>query len=585
MSDVVEFWPRQSQQNSIKILFYNSTPRLGKDSMYLGLAALQLKTFVDITDPQLAKKLHWAIPIQESLPDAELLLAIQTCQPDVLCTSHYIWNHQNIMSQLARIKPKLDPKIKIITGGPSIDVKTNKDFFTQYWFVDYAVYGSGENAFLKIVKSLADSTEIDVSAMTNCAWKDVNTGNTVIANFEYVKMLQVSPFVVNQDFFSDIVNESRINGINDPIVSYELTRGCPYACTFCDWNSGLSNKVTRRKNTYEAEIDLFEKLKIKTVYLSDANVGQYPEDVDMVEYFAQKNLRHGADFHLYGNYSKLKKDVNLKIYHILAQGKLVRTNFNFSVQDVNKTVLENIERPDVGWDVHAAMIKELTSAYPHLHAAVQLIYGLPGQTPQTWRDTLRTVTSLKTFPQIMLNEPLPASPAMYDPEYQNQFQFEYIVSKRLSARDKIDMFLSTIPKKCVSFGQQELVEIAVLSNIYSVVSTIRLAVIDFYQDTWFDIESVVNAYVESENYKMLKQNLWNNWSQENKFYYTKNFDGTPKLYSACYQAKIMITWVQCQEFIEFVMNSTDPDIANKIHHLWITNKIFEMVNWINNEHS
>ena len=226
--------------------------------------------------------------------------------------------------------------------------------------------------------------------------------------------------------------------------------------------SAIGNKVSRRKNTYQQEIDLFQQLGVTNIYLSDANVGQYTEDIDMIDYFAQKNLKENAGFHVGGNFSKLKKENNLKIFNIMAQGRLVKKTLNFSVQDINQQVLDNINRPDVGWDVHVAMADELREKYPHLIVKAQLIYGLPGQTPTTWRQTLEQVTRQNILPVIFLNEPLPASPAIYDPEYQRRFQYEYVHSNRILGT----MYSSKIPKKSSSFDQQDLVHMNLLSAMY-----------------------------------------------------------------------------------------------------------------------
>ena len=140
----------------------------------------------------------------------------------------------------------------------------------------------------------------------------------------------------------------------DISLPYELTRGCPYSCTFCDWNGGLSTKVSRRKLTYQDEIDLFQELGIKNIFLADANVGQYDEDVDMVAYFAKKNIEENANFKVFGNLSKLRIENNKKIYNLLLESDLVdqTTGYEliFSIQDIDEQVLKNIDRPDVGWE-------------------------------------------------------------------------------------------------------------------------------------------------------------------------------------------------------------------------------------------
>jgi hypothetical protein len=239
----------------------------------------------------------------------------------------------------------------------------------------------------------------------------------------------------------------------------------------------------------------------------------------MIEYFAEKNIKENAGFHVGGNFSKLKKENNLKIFHTMAKGRLVQKTFNFSVQEINQEVMKNINRPDVGWDVHLAMIEELTTSYPHLIAKVQLIYGLPGQTLNGWQQTLQTVTEKNIMPLIFLNEPLPASPAMYDPEYQKQFQFEYVYSQRIAWKK----YFSYIPKKSNSFDQSDLVAMTVLTGVYGAMSVINLALIENKVET-LDIAEVVLDFLSSDYYKNLYTDLYENWTTENNFYFTKGID-------------------------------------------------------------
>jgi hypothetical protein len=509
--DVVE------QDNKLKILFYHA----GGHTAWLYPAALQLKTYIDLFYPDVAECLEWLIPIQQEITDEELIKHINHTDADVLCTSHYLWNHAFLTRQIATIKPQLKSTFKIIAGGPSIDVNNNSEFFDQYPSIDYAVYGAGEQAFADIVAHLAVKKPLIAFNTSNCAWRNQQTGKTTVADYKFVKMIETSPFVHNQTMFEAMVVDAKKK--DAPVwLPYTLTRGCPYSCTFCDWNSGLGNKVSRRKNTYQQEIDLFQRLGVTNIYLSDANVGQYTEDVEMIDYFAQKNLNENAGFHVGGNFSKLKKENNLKIFNIMAQGKLVNKTLNFSVQDINKQVLDNIDRPDVGWDVHVAMADELREKYPHLIVKAQLIYGLPGQTPVSWRQTLDQVTQKNILPVIFLNEPLPASPAIYDPEYQRKFQYEYIYSNRILGT----VYSSKIPKKSSSFDQKDLVQMNLLSAMYLSLSAINFALREHGAQP-LNISCIVDKFLTSEHYTNLYNNLYHNWTLKNNFYYTIDFSGKP----------------------------------------------------------
>jgi tRNA A37 methylthiotransferase MiaB len=503
-------------KNKLKILFYHA----GGHTAWLYPAALQLKTYIDLFYQDIADQLEWLIPVQQEVSDEELIKHIEQTGTDILCTSHYLWNHAFLTSQLSRVRNKLKHTIKVVAGGPSVDINNNHNFFDQHPYIDYAVYSAGEQAFADIVDHLVTKKPLIAFNTSNCGWKNHNTGKTVVADYKFVKMIETSPFVHNVELFGHMVADAKKK--DAPVwLPYTLTRGCPYSCTFCDWNSGLGNKVSRRKNTYQQEIDLFQQLGVTNIYLSDANVGQYDEDVEMIEYFAQKNLQENVGFHVGGNFSKLKKENNLKIFNIMAKGQLVNKTLNFSVQDINEEVLKNIDRPDVGWDVHVAMANELRENHPHLIVKAQLIYGLPGQTPNTWRHTLEQVTKQNILPVIFLNEPLPASPAIYDPEYQQQFQYEYIHSNRILGGV---IYLSKIPKKSKSFSQQNLVQMNVLSAIYLALSLINFALQENHAPM-LNVFNIVDEFLQSTHYKNLYNNLYLNWTANNNFYYTVNFSG------------------------------------------------------------
>jgi tRNA A37 methylthiotransferase MiaB len=556
------------QHKKLKILFYHA----GGHTAWLYPAALQLKTYIDLFYPDLAEHLDWLVPLQQEVSDQELIDHVANTDADLLCTSHYLWNHTFLTQQIAAVKPKLKPTLKIIAGGPSIDVNNNPEFFDQYPSIDYAVYSAGEQAFADIVNHLVFQTPMIAFNTSNCGWKNHNTGKTIVADYKFVKMIETSPFVHNQELFAAMVDDAKKK--DAPVwLPYTLTRGCPYSCTFCDWNSGLGNKVSRRKNTYQQEIDLFQQLGVTNIYLSDANVGQYTEDVEMIEYFAEKNLKENAKFHVGGNFSKLKKENNLKIFNVMAQGRLVNKTLNFSVQDINKQVLDNIDRPDVGWEVHVAMADELREKYPHLIVKAQLIYGLPGQTPTSWRQTLDQVTQQNILPVIFLNEPLPASPAIYDPEYQRQFQYEYIHSNRILG----GIYSSKIPKKSSSFDQQDLVQMNLLSAMYLATSAINFALREHRAQT-LNITQVVDEFLTSDHYKNLYNNLYHNWTVENNFYYTVNFSGEStqipdltlglELAKDPYFIKYLSTFFSIDDqrkFLKMAVNAEFQKMINEIH--------------------
>lgn len=547
----------------LKVLFYHANDTIGaanaETQIYLGVAALYLKTWLEQNRPEVATQIDWLIPIQKKLSDSELIDLLNQEKPDLFCSSHYIWNHSYLVDQLSRIKEHVAPEVVFVAGGPSIDVNIDPDFFSKYPFVDYAMYGAGEVAFADLVESKLNNKKLIAFNTSNIAWFDKIKQKTVIAEFKYVPQLTSSPYTSNEKLFSSMVKSEQDKGTS-LIIPYDLTRGCPYSCTFCDWNSGLTNKTTRRKGSYQAEIDLFQKLKIKNIYLSDANVGQYQEDIDMIEYLGNKNIHENAGFKIDGNFSKLRKENNLKIYHLLAKANLITdyAGFTISVQDINPEILKNIDRPDVGWDVHLSMIKELKAAYPHINSKVQLIQGLPGQTVESWRATLGEISRHDLQLQIFISELLPASPAARDKEYQDKFQFKYVTSERFNGNH---FFTATFPESCISFDKKDFIRMTVLSHIYATLTIFRSQSIVF-----FDLEKAVDAFLESPMCKTVENNLYDNWVNHNKFYYTVDLDGKPLpglgALTTCYMYDTGARWVWNFKILKLIAQTLDPSVMS-----------------------
>ena len=216
----------------IKILFYYGNdalvPEQGGDNeiLFLGIASLYLKTYIDINNPEIANQIEWLLPIQRRMSDEKFIAYCNKTKPDLICSSHYIWNHTSMIEQLGRVRPHISKDIKIAAGGPSIDVNIDSDFFVKYPFIDYAMYGAGEQAFSDLITSLVTKKQMIAFNTSNIAWVDKTKNKTVIAEFKYVPQSKISPFLHNEQIFSEMVKQEQDNDIS-VVIPYELTRGCP----------------------------------------------------------------------------------------------------------------------------------------------------------------------------------------------------------------------------------------------------------------------------------------------------------------------------------------------------------------------
>jgi hypothetical protein len=169
-----------------------------------------------------------------------------------------------------------------------------------------------------------------------------------------------------------------------------------------------------------------------------------------------------------------------------------------------------------------AMAEELITKHPHLMVKTQVICGLPGQTVESWRYTMQQVVAKNMLPIWFINEPLPASPAIYDPEYQQKWEFEY--SKVIRLGQGNSLYVTIIPKKCISFSQRDLAEMIITSIVCETISVINLTVMQYFKSR-IDTDFLIDNLLSSEGYLLLCDNLYYNWVDANVFSLTKDFEG------------------------------------------------------------
>ena len=195
---------------------------------------------------------------------------IEQCKDsDILLCSCYVWNWE-ITTKLVKKVKKINPKCLVVFGGPQVPNHT-EGFFEKYPFVDILVHGEGEYVLGNILEAYLKGK--DFSEVLGIETKDFkNPIQPRINDFGDLP----SPYLTN--LIWDLVETSpKIQWI----ASWETLRGCPYACTFCDWGSAIATKMRKfEEEKIMQEIEWFGKNKIPYIDCCDANFGIY-QDRDM----------------------------------------------------------------------------------------------------------------------------------------------------------------------------------------------------------------------------------------------------------------------------------------------------------------
>ena len=298
---------------------------------------------------------------------------------DVVGFSTYIWNraYNHVLGRELKIQ---NPDIFIFCGGPEPPV-TDPDFFEKFPYIDVVVVQEGEISARAILEELKndkpDFTHIP-GLLVNVDGKTVNTGEP-----ERIQVLDEIPSPYLTDVFKELMAkhpEVRWN------VTLETNRGCPYACTFCDWGSLTYNKVKMfdLHRVYQ-ELEWVGKNGCDFISLADANFGMFPErDMMIAEKLiaVQKEYNNPQAYTI--AWAKNQKQEVVDIVKKLIYEGGSKMGLNLSVQSMDDDVLDIIKRKNLEINKIEEVFKLCEEHNIPLYT--ELILGLPGETLTSWKN-------------------------------------------------------------------------------------------------------------------------------------------------------------------------------------------------------
>lgn len=394
------------------------------DQLYVNTSPLYLDAYLKTHRPDIHQLIEWSRIQLLSITQEQLINDLVNLDIDILCVSVYVWNQEEIYNLLKNIKSHLKKDIVIVAGGPSVDPHRNKNYFNEHPEIDYAVYAQGDSAFSTILDHVINKVPISLLTAKNFAWRDPITGTVKTADYEFIRYREISPYIESEELIKNIIDT--YPGKNF-VIPYETSKGCPYNCTFCDWTSGLSHKVTHRKVSIDDELQLLVKYKLTNIHMADANFGQHRQDIELAEKMSLLRTESAVPFVIMNsNFSKLRKKEVFYIAELFVKSGIMKAP-KFAFEDIHDEVLTNIDRPCIPWQEHFEFIKDLKSKYPDAQYTIELIYGLPGQTRASWEETLCAFDGFEiiAYPWILL----PNSPAGYDTEYQERMKINTQIAR------------------------------------------------------------------------------------------------------------------------------------------------------------
>ncbi len=297
---------------------------------------------------------------------------------DIVGFSTYVWN-KNYNYALARKLKELNSNCIIIFGGPEMPV-TKKDIFDKLPFADVVIKSEGEIILRQLLDAITDNTPWeDIRGLViNRDGVAVDTGDG-----ERISSLEDMPSPYLTGVFDKIMSETTDVEWN---ATVETNRGCPYACTFCDWGSLTYNKVKKfNLEKVFAELEWIGKNGCGFVTITDANFGMFIErDNAIADKLIEVQEKYGCPNSFSMSWAKDQKPEVFDIVFKLIKNPKFNQGLTVSVQSMDLDVLENIKRKNLAQhkieNIFALCDKNNVPVY------TEIILGLPGETKDTWKE-------------------------------------------------------------------------------------------------------------------------------------------------------------------------------------------------------
>jgi 2-(S-pantetheinyl)-carbapenam-3-carboxylate methyltransferase len=320
-----------------------------------------------------AVRLHFEKPRFVFMKDEPGAIVSQVVAPDIAAFSTYVWNWE-ISVRTAELLKQRFPECLIVFGGPHVPDRMD-GFFQAFPFIDVAAHGEGEVTFSELLSEYVGERQF-----TRIAGLSVNDGSAEagpITKRPRIADLNTLPSPYVSGLFDDLLDQR----YNFHAV-WETNRGCPYACTFCDWGSATMSKVrTFSEDRLQKEIDWFADHRIQWIYGADANFGILPRDESIAEWLAAKKRQTGFPGKFRVNFAKNSTKRVTDIARILNAVDLDK-GITLSMQSMDDTTLRIIKRKNL----KIGPLQEFVKDYRHRDIATntEVIIGLPGETYESF---------------------------------------------------------------------------------------------------------------------------------------------------------------------------------------------------------
>jgi radical SAM superfamily enzyme YgiQ (UPF0313 family) len=323
-------------------------------------------------------------------------------EPDLVGFSIYVWSTLCLV-QVAREIKRRRPGCIIVFGGPSarsalFDLALYREAGS---YLDAIVEGDGEDIFREIaaLPTLSRAGLQSVRGLTLPAGTGWERTESRAAATDLDRLM--SPFQL------DLMPRGAV-------AYLETYRGCPLSCRFCEWGSTDKLKAAFSADYIARELQAFDRLRAPAVFLLDAGLN--------LNIRAFRNLREANRQTGFLKRSLFWAEIYPSVVrdeHIDFLREIGPAYLGVGMQSMDQAVLKLHQRPSDSPRFEQA-VRRLAAVTT---IELQVIFGLPGDTPEGFRRTLDYALSLPAsvrayhclvLPDALMTRGLPEFDMVFD---------------------------------------------------------------------------------------------------------------------------------------------------------------------------
>lgn len=342
------------------------------------------------------------------LSEEQLVERALSLQPDLIGLSAYSpFFHCN--TTLAQSIKERDPEMPIAIGGPHITIMKEEAFLPQF---DYAFVGEAETSFPEFLNTYQDGG--DLSKVKGIIFRrdgeTLNTGDAEPISFESAAGVESSgtrgkgypldqfPIPARNLLPMHRYKLGSMHG-NLHFTSIQTMRGCPWKCIFCASEALKTTRVIMRSpNSIVQEMkSVVDEFGIRHFYIVDDVMTLWKDHIlEICDHIENNNLKITFEGSTRAN---LVED---KLFARLAECGLIRISYGLETVDSEMRKTMNKKVPLEAY----TEANRIGNKYG-IEVQNTVMIGLPGETRETVRNTLRWLREAREVKQATFSIAMP----------------------------------------------------------------------------------------------------------------------------------------------------------------------------------